>query len=65
MPAGVEETGKNGAIPDPVVDASARAHVFCLLVLLDVQTSIAKLRVLLHGEQACVQRYQKRGEVEE
>jgi hypothetical protein len=27
MPAGVEETGKNGAIPDPAGDASARAHV--------------------------------------
>lgn len=27
MPAGVEVTGKNGAIPDPEGDALARAHV--------------------------------------
>lgn len=27
IPAGEDETGKNGAIPDPTVDASAGAHV--------------------------------------
>ena len=64
MPAGVEVTGKNGAIPDPEGNASARAHVFDVLcVLLGVQTSIAKLGVLLHGE-GLRAKVLKRGKVE-
>jgi len=52
MPAAVEVTGKNGAIPDPEGDALACAiHVLISSVYYwEVRTSIAKLRVLLHDD---------------
>lgn len=40
----VDETGKKGAIPDPAF----HALVNCIPCFLEVPTSIAELRVLLH-----------------
>lgn len=48
-------TGKNGAIPDPEVDALAIN--LGLLGYLGKSTSVTKLRILLHFGQATVRKY--------
>lgn len=58
MPAGVEVTGKNGAIPDPEGDALARAHVLTSSLSCWAYTPRSRNWEYFSMAKACAQRSQ-------